>query len=212
VADGEAVIGYDGTGMPMKFIVESPVFGTLGGDRAAAIKMFCQGANASSHGVIIVVDTPEGPRHLGYALDPEEGGKVTEMAFAEEEFFVGALTNSPEAPRCCPDIEFKYFYDLDEGGQLVLLDSYRQPRVDPDTLAAETEAQLSDEQACAQIESLTLELRSLQQQRTNLSGGSVEGIPTFSEGTFYANLSDISAINFRIMSVQRALSASRAAC
>lgn len=213
VHNGEAAFSSDPDGgFPMRFVVDPPVFGTLGGIRAAAIKMHCEGANSSPDAVIVVVDSADGPRHLGYALDPQEKGAVTEMAFAEDMFYVGALTSSPGTPNCCPDIEFKYFYGLDSDGQLELLDSYRQPWTDPDSYSTATDAQDARDQACAQIPVLTDELRALQAQRQDLSGGSVEGIPTYSESSYYANLSQISAINMRIMAVQRALTSLRTAC
>lgn len=174
--------------------------------------MHCEVATSSPDGVIVLVETPAGPRHLGYALDPAEAGTVTELAFAEGTLYVGALTSSPDAPSCCPDVEFKYFYDLDRQGDLRLVQSYRRAWVDPGSPVDDSDEGLARDQACAQIEVLTAEVRSLQQKRVQLSGGSAEGIPTYNQSVFFANLDDIQAVNMRALAVQRSLTLSRRSC
>jgi hypothetical protein len=176
----------------MRFIVSKPAFGRVGGHRVAVVRAHCEGATASPDAVLVILDTPNGPKHLGYALDPAENAQVYGVVFNSGQLFVTALTTSPQAAACCPDIQLSHIYTLGAGATLQQTESTREPWADGGGTGAGVEA--FPAQACASLRSIDAEIASLRAQRQDLMGGSVDGVPTYSESALYSNLSEWSAI------------------
>jgi hypothetical protein len=166
---------------------------------ATLIRVRCEGASSSSDEAMLYVDTPDGVALAGYVVGPNES--VDGVSFDGGVLRLQGFTNSPEAPRCCPDIVTESAWVLQ--GDVVQNLSYQA--------RATVEVDGTDPSTCTLLGEVRANVALVGREIVDLQGGSVQGIPTYNKAATLQNLSAISALRSNhttLGQIQRQLSPS----
>jgi hypothetical protein len=178
-----------------------------------AVAISCSGASESPASVIVYVDQGNGAAVAGYAIEAAERVFVTEMVIAESVLRVKGYTYSADdVPNCCPDLSVSATFTITDRG-LVTEQGERKYQPMDNGMGDNTAPAVQNAVPCDTLPMLRDEYRAAQRAKVELSGGSVEGIPTYSMATMYANMDEVSWLNRRMHRLQAAQTAlHRAGC
>lgn len=171
------------------------VTGQVAGLAATAVTLGCEGASASPDAVLVYTDSNDGVVFAGYAVSPDEQIQGAKVTFAGDEIRITGSSNTENAPRCCPDLQVTSRFTLDDG-LIVQIARQVTSRVDEDSGEGA-------QPACSMLPQVREKVRMVRELITDLSGGSVEGVPTYSEADTYQNMAEITSLKARLLRMQQ---------
>lgn len=197
--DGHAH-GYDVT-------VSKPFYGTLGGRHAALVRQSCTGAGSSPDAILAFVDGGPAPQFIGYLLTTDENSYVKDVTFQGGGVSITSYAVSPQGSMASPDLLVTSRWTVDT--HMKPTERLHDVEPNPDNPDAQQAAQAF---ACSELDQVEAAIRTNNALKTELSGGSVEGVPTWSESQFIGNISQISAVNWHLLRLRQAQTELRQAC
>ena len=165
-----------GTARGYTFNLGSVTYGTIGGRAVALLPTVCTGAD-SSDSLMAFGSAPGGVQFLGYLVTASQSLFIKDAGFEDDGVMVTTYAHSPGVPMCCPDLIETSDWQLDStshfrGGVI---------QVGPNPEASSTGQSQSQAWACQQRHADLQRISTLQAAEIELHGGSIEGVPTYSE-------------------------------